>query len=822
MRDFRHAAKALGRSPGLTLFLVGFLTLGIGSVTVVFSFFHAVLLRPLHASHPEALVRLEQHLPRVGAVSSFPTPYYEAVRQRATSLAFVFGQAGEFEHYAISAPAPAQDISVRGVTPNFFEALGVRPLSGRLLNAEDEIRASEPAAVLSYRLWRRRFGGDPGVLTTKIAVNGRYFAVVGVMPQAFGGTTTDTSPDLWIPLSAYRALQAPEDRDSITLEIDGRLKPGYTRVQAETECLSIWQSMMPDYYKNVEHRSDKDAADLVGRGVAAESLERGVSILRDNFTGALQLLIASTMLLLIIVCLNVGGILAARAAARQQEWAVQLALGASPLTLVRQVLAEGFLLAVLGCAGGIVVALAVMPLATRFLPSIRDRGGSLLPLTVGVTLDTPIVLFAVVITVVALLCFSASPVITVSRVRLDALLRAGHATARGRGRDALVLAQVALCTAMLLMASLLVRTLLQLRSVDPGFAVGQIATFTGDVSGHAGADRSAFLARLLERVREIPGVAAASVSSVAVMRGRGVSWTIAPAGERITKAHFLGASGNTVSADYFDTMRMRVTRGRGLTAADQAATRPGRSIPTVVNAAFVTRFFPNVDPLAQHFGPPVDGVASARYEIVGVVNDAKYRSLREPVPPTFFALGTPTETFVLNVRTNTRPDAVIEPVQKALASIDPAMPFREVHTMSEEVANSIASEQLTATLAASVSACAALFTSAGIYGALAYAATRRRREIAIRTALGARGLHTAAMIGRRTIAMVTAGVVVGIAGASAASALIRSLLFNVSPQDPPAIAAAIAFVACVAAIATAWPLRRAIRNEPAAVLRDER
>jgi len=318
MRDVRYAAKALARSPGVTLFLVGFLTLGIGSVTAVFSFFHAILLRPLHASHPETLVRIEQHLPKVGAISSFPTPYYDAVRQRTMSLGFAFAQAGEFEHYAITAPAPPQDVSIRGVTSNFFETLGVRPLYGRVLDAEDEKRVSEPAAVLSYRLWRRRLGGDPGALTTRIAVNGRYLTVVGVMPQTFGGTTTDTSPDLWTTLSAYTTLLPPADRGSITLEIAGRLKPESTRAQAEAECLSIWQSMMKDYYKSVEHLSDEDASGLVARGVKVESLERGVSILRDNFDGVLKLLIASTALLLVIVCVNVGSILTGRAAARQQ------------------------------------------------------------------------------------------------------------------------------------------------------------------------------------------------------------------------------------------------------------------------------------------------------------------------------------------------------------------------------------------------------------------------------------------------------------------------------------------------------------------------
>jgi predicted permease len=804
--------------------------LGIGGVTTVFSFFHAVLLRPLSASEPETLVRIEQHLPRVGAISSFPITYYEAVRDRATSLAFAIGQAGEYEHYTVTAPAPAQDISLRGVTPNFFEALGVRPLHGRVLDAVDEQRVSEPVAVLSYRFWHRRFGNDSGVLTTRLAVNGRYVSVVGVMPQTFGGTTTDTSPDLWVPLSVHRTLLPAEDRDAVPLDIAGRLKPGFTQAHAETECRTIWQSMMADYYTGVEHLSVKETADLVARGVEVESLERGVSILRDNFNGVLKLLIASTLLLLIIVCLNVAGILTARLAARQQELAVQLALGASPLMLVRQLMAEAFVIVAIGCVGGVVVARALIPVAIQFLPPIRDRAGSLLPVTVDVTVNASVVLFAVASAMIALLCFSLSPAIALSRCRLDPL-RAGRSTTVGRGRNALVVAQVALCTSLLLVASLFVRTLIQLRSVDPGFDVDRIATFTGDLSGRTEADASALLARLLERVRAIPAVASASVSSVGVMRGRGVSWTIAPTGEQITKAHFLGASGNMVSAEYFDTMRIRVARGRALTAADRGATErdttgrgttePGLAIPTVVNAAFTARFFPHADPINKQFGPPVDGVASARYQIVGVVGDAKYRSLREPVPATFYSLGVPTGTFVLNVRAHTHPDAVIEPIQQALAAIDPTLPFREVHTMSDEVANSMASERLTATLAASVGICAALFTGAGIYGTLAFAATHRRREIAIRTALGASGVQTVMTIGGRTIVMVAAGILIGLAGASAASALIRSMLFNISPQDPPAVTAAVMFVVCVAFVATAWPLRRAIRNEPAEILRQE-
>ena len=822
MRELRQAARFLARSPGVSLVVTALLAIGIGAVTVVFSFFEAIFLRPLDAPHPEELVRIVQRLPRVGAISSFPEVYFDTVRDHATTLAFTFGQAGEYEHFSMTAPSPAADISVRGVTPQFFRALGVQPLFGRVLVEDDEERASEtPPVLLSYGLWRRRFSGDRDVVKgTTIAINGRSFAVVGVMPETFNGLTTETSPDVWLPLRAYRA-SADSGGERIILELAGRLRSGFSRLQAEAECRTLWQSTMKSYYTDVEHRSDDDASRLVMRDVELESLERGVSVLRDSSDVVLKILIISTLLLLLIVCLNVGGILSVRTAARQQEFAVQLALGASPLMLVRQALVEGLLLAFLGSTGGLLIASAVMPLARQFVPPIRDRSGSLLRLTLPVTIDPLVVVFVVVVSLLAVLIFSASPAMAVFRSSLDSLLRSARSTGSIRGRQLLIMLQVAVCTCLLLLAGLFVRTLQALRTVDTGFDTNHTATFTADLSGHTGAHASAFLTTLGERVRDIPGVVSASVSSVGVMRGRGVLWTVAPAGDRITSAHFLGANGNTVSADYFDTMGMRIVRGRQFSVGDR--TRPAQSgpIPTVVTQTFARKFFPDAEPIGKHFGTGFSGVASAQYQIIGIVNDAKYRSLREPLSPIFYALGTPSDAFVLNVRASTRPDAIIEPVREALAAIDPALPFREVHTMSEEVDNSIASERLTAGLASIVGTSAALFAGTGIFGSLAYIATQRRREIAIRMALGAGRIQNATLIARQTLAMVIAGIILGLGAGSVAASGIRSILFNVSPQDPKSILGAIMFVAVIASAATAGPVIRAINKEPAEALRYE-
>jgi putative ABC transport system permease protein len=476
------------------------------------------------------------------------------------------------------------------------------------------------------------------------------------------------------------------------------------------------------------------------------------------------------------------------------------------------------LLAALGATGGTILAAALLPLAQQVLPPIRDRSGALLPLMLAMSIDWRVFLFIVGIALLATVCFSASPAVVAYRSPMEAVLRSARATTAWNEREILMLLQVALCVFFLAMAGLFVRTLQQLSKVDTGFDVDQVATFSGNLGAHAGTNAPIFLTALTARVRALPTVISTAVSSVAVMRGRGVSWTIAPAGERITKAHFLDANGNTVSAEYFETMGMRVNRGRGSTAED-ASRRD--AITAVVNRAFVAKFFPNVDPVGKRFGISHDGVAGSDYDIVGVVDDAKYRSLREPIAPVFYALGVPSDAFVLNVRTTARPEAIIEPVRKVLASVDPALAFREAHSMREEVENSMANERLSATLALCVGVCAVVFASAGIYASIGYIAAQRRRELAIRMAFGAGRLATATLVARRTLAMLALGIPLGLGAASLVASNIRTMLFNVSPKDGLSLAAAAVVVAVAAGVATAVPTVTIMRTDPAEALRYE-
>jgi predicted permease len=828
MNDLRLAFRMLARNSGSTALIAGLLALGIGASTIIFSLFDAVLLRRLPVSHPEELVRMAQTMPRFPSRSSFPYPYYEELKSHAQSVA-VFGEAGEYQHFGMTDPAPAEQITVRGVTPDFFAVLGVRPLHGRVLQADDADRRSGlPPAVLSYGFWRRRFQGDPRVVQGQtVLVNKQRFSIVGVMPREFNGLSVDTAPDLRIPLTAYSQMaNLPVER--MYFEVAGRLKPNVPRARAEAECAAIWRQTMKDYWQNVEKAPARVIAILLRRGMILEPLERGTSILRERFGDVFKLLMACVSLLLLIVCTNVAGLLLARAVARRQEMAVRLAIGATRFRLVRQAVVENLLLTGLGTAGGLLLAAAGIPLALRLLPPLRDRGGLPTPLAIDLSgnmgVDPRVFWFALGVSVVTMLAFSVSPAVAIARSSLDGVLRSVRASGGVRGRQILITLQIAVCTFLLVAASLFARTLQRLGEVAPGFAQDHIATFTYDLNGYS--NPAAFIKDLTTKVSEIPGVVSVTAANSGLMVGHGMSSTIAAAGERLTRADLMNANWNPVSLRYFDTMGIRLLEGRDLTPTDAVERTPGvRTKPllhAVVSEMFAQRFFPRTDPIGKRFGSGVEGtVAPAEYEIVGVVSDAKYRSLREPITPMIYTLETTFDSFVLNVRTHLRPEAMIEPVRRASAELAPDRPFIEAHTLAAQVEEITAPERISAVVASLFGAIAALLVGVGTYGLLAYAVMQRRREIGIRMALGARPRHVARMIGGQTVVMATAGIVAGLGAALLAGRAVGALLYGVSPQDPVSLIAAVFLVVLTAALATMFPVMSATETEPADALRLE-
>ena len=829
VQDIRFGLHMLRKNPNLTAVAVLTLAIAIGGSTVVFSLLDAVLLRSLPVRHPEELVRMVQRRPRMGTVSSFPLAYYDALRDHSTTLASVFGETGSYRRFAMTDPTPTEEIIVHAVTPEFFDALGVYALRGRVLTAADEKEDYDtPPAVLSYGFWRRRFDGDPQVMGKPIALLGHRFVIVGVTPPEFNGLSVDTAPDVRIPLRAYPLLFTNFNREQeLWFELAGRLKPGFTRAQAQAECLSMWNSTMGTYLRDVEKGAPETISALLSEGMALDSLEQGVSIVRDRFGSVLKLLMASVIVLLLIACSNIAGLQLARGAVRGQEMAVRLALGATRGRIVCQMLTENLSLMVLGMAGGLLVAFVATPLTVRVLPPMRDLSSALIPISVDIRVNAYVFLFSLALSLATLLLFGLTPAITASRTNLDATLRGARSTNNWRGRRALIVCQIGLCTFLLTAAILLARTFEQLRAVNPGFDRQHVATFTADTTaaGYSPKAEATFLQLLTERAREIPGVVSVAIASVGVMRQHGLAATVAPTGQRATRADFLNSDLNAVTPEYFDTMGIRLLFGRLLTSADSVS-RPdleshGKRVKAVVNQAFAQHFFPNTNAVGKVFGNGLETVVGPDFEIVGIVSDARYRSLRQPITPTYYVATTSFGSFVLNVRTQMQPESVIRPIQRVLTSIDPNLAFLEVHTLAGEVDDSTASERVTAALSSISAGFASLLTGIGIYGLIKYAVEQKRREIGIRIAHGAQSSDILEMVIGDGMKLALAGAGIGVAASLIFTRLLSSLLYGISPTDPRTLFVVVLALLSLTLVASYIPARRATQVDPMVALRYE-
>jgi len=499
-------------------------------------------------------------------------------------------------------------------------------------------------------------------------------------------------------------------------------------------------------------------------------------------------------------------------------------LGANAWRVTRQLLTESLLLAVPGGALGVLLTYACMPLLLAALPPIRDRAAVVQPLAVHVAVDMRVLGFAILTSVLTALLSGVSPAMRAARQDLAGVLRGSRTvTARLSGRNILVVVQVAVCVLLLVSASLLVETFDRMRRMDAGFDRDHIITFIIDpgLKGYR-PDRAALLSRqLLERTRSSPGVVAAGIASRGLMRGTGFKRTIGLAGAPISRDEFLNCSVNSITPGYFDAMGMRIVAGRDFAGSENNRQKPGTLI---VNEAFVRHFLPGQRALGRLVGSKgPDGLGLPQYEIIGVTSDAKYRSLREEIPPTVYqvVVNGCDSGFILHLRTRGQPAAMIAPVREALRSLDPELPFIEVRTLREEVEMSIWQESLLAALSTMFGGFAALLAGIGLYGALDYAVKARTREIGVRVALGADPLRVVRLLSGETLLLVTAGAAAGLAIYAVAARWLRQVLYGVAPSDPMAVGSALLFIAVIALLATVPPTWRAVRIDPASTLRHE-
>ena len=832
LQDIRHGLRMMLRSPGFTSVAMLSLALGIGANTAIFSLIDAVMLKMLPVKNPEQLVVINWWAKRWPEIShngttsgspggpvtgsSISYPAFQCLRARNQVFSDLFAFA-DLEQTNVNIDGHAEIGSGHLVSGNYFSGLGVQAIAGRTFTDSDDQLNAEPVAVISFRFWNRRFGMDPLAVGKAIHVNGVPFMIVGVTPREFLGVSPGDYPDIWVPFSMQpRILPKWGGEKKSLLEASGewwvepwgRLKPGVSQQQARAALNMIFrQTITADWPPPLT--PGKTASIQLSAG------SRGLDGLRSDFSQPLFILMSVVGLVLLIACANIANLLLARATARQKETAVRLALGAGRMRLVRQSLTESVLLATLG--GGLALAMAFR--SGEFLLALVSPGET--PLALDVRPDIRVLLFCVSISLLTGILFGLAPALRATRIDVSPALKGTAGTLR-RPRwalgKALVASQVAMSLLLLIGASMFARSLQKLNSIDTGFNRSNLLLFgvDGSTSGYKNEQLGSLYSRIQESVGALPGVRSVSLSRHSLIGDGSSQSGISIAGKAKTPDKELTVYRNEVGPGFFETMGIPILLGRGLTVNDN------RTAPRVVviNEALARQYFPNEPSIGKRLS-----WHDTEVEIVGVVKNAKYHSLRQEPQPTVYDsyLQYPEEIgrMAFDVRTATDPALMIPDIRRAIAAVDPDLPLYHVRTQVQQIESYLIQERVFAKLTSCFGLLALLLASIGLYGLMSYMVTRRTGEIGIRMALGAARIDVVRMVFRETLLLSALGVGIGMPAALVSTRLIRSQLFGLTPTDPVSIAVAVLVLAGVAAFAGYVPARRAARIDPMAALRNE-
>jgi putative ABC transport system permease protein len=792
--DLRYAARSLRRNPGFALVAVLTLALGIGATTAIFAVIDAVMLRPLPFAQPERLVHVWETTPE-GEVFTAADPNYLDLRDRNRT----FEAMAAYKQAALSLTGhgDARRLEGMAVTHSLFPLLGVRPALGRtFLPEEDSPGGDTRVALLGHALWQDQFGGDPAIVGSTITLDRQPYTVTGVMPEGF----EYPGAELWIPLAPDPA----RERDDHWLWIVGRLRPDVTLAAAQGDLQSIARSY------GEQHPV------IGGWGIRLESMSE--RIVGPGFRQTMLVLLGGVGGLLLIGCLNLANLLLARATARQTEIGIRSALGAGRSRIARQLLTESLLLAALGSAAGLVVA-------AWAIGTLRGLAPGWVPRLDEVAIDWRVMAFAFGLGLATSLLFGLAPAVRASRVELAQTLRQGGRSvspSHRRLRNGLVVVQVALATALLVSAGLLMRSFMRLQAADPGFdAAGVVAVpiqFDEAAYGEAWR-RVVFLDQLVERIEAVPGVVAAGASAVDPFSGWNLSNDVTPA----ERAAEVGASGyvqagwRAVTPGFFSAMRIPLLRGRTFTGADPY----DGPVIGVVTAALAERLWPGEDPVGkQLFRGGVDGEPLT---VIGVVGDYHDVNIGGDPPLILFIpnnqMAWPSMTLL--VRSALDGPAVAAAVREQIRALDPNLPVPEIRPLERSVSAAVAGPRFRSVLLGAFAAIALILAAVGVYGVASFGVARRIREFGVRLALGATPADVSGMVLRSGLALAAAGVALGIVAAWGLSRFLSTLLYDLSPTDPGTFAAVALLLGAVTVLATYLPGRRASRVDPVVALRDE-
>ncbi len=797
LQDLHYGLRTLRQHPGFTALAVLTLALGIGANTAIFTVVNAVLLRPLPYADPDRLVYVRENNLKKGW-DSFSVSPPNFVDWRAQGRSFELLCAIDGGAYNYTGRDVPEQLRGREVTEGFFQMLGVRPQLGRWFEAEDYQPGKDRVVLLTHAGWQRLFAGDAGVLGRVMLLNGEAYTVVGVLPANF---RMSAHSELWLP----RVFSERErsGRGSHFINVMGRLRPGVTAEQAQQEMTAIAAQLATQY---PDTNRDWGA-------VVTLFYEMIVGEVRP----ALLLLMGAVGLVLLIACANVANMLLARASVRTREIAVRAALGASRARLVRQLLTESLLLAALGGVLGMLLAVWGTSALSAGLTGVLPRASE-------ISVDGWVAAFTVLGSVLTGLLFGMAPAWMVSRANLQETLRegggSGSAERRGWLRSTLVVAEVALAVVLVVASGLLLQSFARLQSVPPGFRSDHALHFAVNLPRAKypeTAQQAVFFLRALERVKALPGVESAALVSGLPLSGDDEMYSLQVEGRAGDGGDLPSPLYYLVSPEYFRAMGIPLLAGRGFTGQDA----DGAARVIVVNRAFAERIFPGGDPIGQRvrLGRNSDIVR----EIVGVVANTKHYALGENDLPQvyepFAQMPRRYSSFLL--RTSVEPGSLAAAVRREVRAMDPEQPVVGIVTIEELLAESVAQPRFRTLLLGLFGGLALLLAAVGVYGVMAYSVARRTQEIGIRMALGAGRREVVRLVLRRGLRLAVLGIAVGLAGALAATRVLATLLFGITPTDAPTFAATALLLLAVAVLACLMPALRAARVDPLVALRYE-
>ena len=830
-RDLRFALRQLRQTPVVSAVALLSLALGIGANVAIFSLVNALILKALPVHEPGRLVQIQLNdVPQaadagrmpVSNTTSFTYPQWDYIRDQQDFFAGV--TAVGYARFNLNAAGEARQVPGLYVSGRFLDTLGVTPIIGRGFTADDDRRGGDAVAILSHGFWQREFGGDPGVLGRPVNLDGNAFTVIGVTPPEFFGVRVGFTFDVMIPLGnepIIRGVESALDRRSTWwLSMFARLAPGQTMAQAEAQLQALHAqlreaTMPPDYRPEDKERYFSDPFGLTEAAT-------GISNLRDRYSRPLYVLLVIVGLVLTIACANMANLLLAQSVARRRELAVRLSLGARRGQLIRQLLVESVMLSAAGALAGLVIAawgsralIAIMSTRTNVIALDLSMDWRVFAFTACVGVLTGL-LFGVVL---AMRGTALSPADTL-RDHARGIVSGGGRLNIGHG---LVALQVALSFVLVFGSTLFVRTLVTLTTQGMGFESERVLLGTVDLrrTGVAPDARLQLFEQTRDAVAAIPGVEAAAASFVTPVSGS--TWNL-----RIAVPGYQGSERdrsslyNGVTQDYFKALGTPLLTGRDFTPAD----RSGRPEVAIVNEAFVKKYMAGQNPVGKTF--VLEGFGPERkdrqLEIVGLVADAKYRTLREEPQPTIYAPMAQASQISSSVRMAIKtlgdPWASREAVLHAIGGVNKAIAI-DFRTLDEDLGAAVLQERLIASLSAFFGGLALLLAALGLYGVMSYSVTRRKNEIGVRMALGAEPHRVVSLVLRHVAAITVIGLIMGAAAAVGTGRFINALLFNLAATDGTMIAITAITLAGAAALAGYLPARRAARIDPMAALREE-